>query len=56
LREQPHVLVIDGFDFFHAELAYFLAPEILAAAAFATSGTAGGARGTALSAIRAVSE
>jgi len=32
LSEQPNILVIDGLDLLHAELANFLAPEILAAA------------------------
>src|SRR5712692_503535 len=32
LRQQPDVLVINGLNLLHAELANFLAPEILAAA------------------------
>src|SRR5437667_9054948 len=32
LSEHAHVLVVDGLDLLHAELANFLAPEILAPA------------------------
>jgi hypothetical protein len=42
LSEQPHVLVIDRFYLLGAELANFLAPEILAAcstAAFSPAAT-----------------
>ena len=46
--EQPHVLVVDGFDLLHAELANLLAAEILAsafaAAARARRDAADGAR------------
>lgn len=42
LRQRPHVLVVDGVYFFHAEFANFLAPEIFASA-FAAAGTTGSA-------------
>src|SRR5882672_7635028 len=39
LPQEPVVLVVDGLNFFHAELADFLAPKILAAS-FAASRSA----------------
>src|SRR5205823_5686331 len=45
LREQAHILVVDGVNFFHTEFANFLAAEELTAAPLAASatGTAGAA-------------
>src|SRR5260370_8158255 len=39
LREQAHIFVVDGVNFFHAEFANFLAAEELTAAAFAAPAT-----------------
>src|SRR4029077_4764174 len=39
LRQQPHILVVDGLDFLHAELANLLAAEILAATFAPTAGS-----------------
>ena len=50
LGEQPDVLVVDGLNFLHAELANLLAAKIFASAFAATAGPAG-TRRTALSAI-----
>jgi hypothetical protein len=44
LREQTNVFVIDGFDFFDAELANFLAAEKFTAAFTGTSGSSAGTR------------
>src|SRR5580692_11517587 len=56
LRQQTNVLVVDGLDFFDAEFANLLAPEILAAtrAAFATAARSAVTRRTPLAAIRPV--
>src|SRR5215813_12086115 len=44
LRQQTHIFVIDGFDLLGAELAHFLAAEVLAASRTALAGAAGAAR------------
>jgi hypothetical protein len=57
LGEQSNVLVVDSLNLFDAELANFLAPEILATttAAFATTtGSAWTRRGAAFAAIGSV--
>src|SRR5579859_2605527 len=41
LLQQAHIFVVDGVNFFHAEFANFLAPEKLAAAAFAAATASG---------------
>jgi hypothetical protein len=41
LREETHVLVIDGFDLLDAKLANLLAPEVFASAFARTAGTSG---------------
>ena len=58
LRQQTNVLVVDSLDLFDAELANFLAPEILpptpTSALATTARSTGTRRGTALTAIGAV--
>jgi hypothetical protein len=44
LSQQTYVLVIDCLDFLDTKLAYFFAPEVLAAAFARTTGSARGTR------------